>query len=223
MTYICDDKELMELDEEYIEYDDWAEDTSDKEYTHEEIEFAFDFYDFIQDLIFTEDSINEEFLTQENLLVHYRNHCLHGNKKLKSVRTHIYYDFETVDEYSSYEKQILSKFNSSSLIINSLYEKDKVIKLTRKLFEGGKCLVFTPSCGFVDESGQQVYLGIYAFSTDKTTNYSKNTVSLIVVKLNKIHTKTIYSIDANYLETKLNNIIKKHTNPKQDVEIKFNH
>ena len=188
-----------------------------EEITDAQIEFANSIYDLFQSII-ADNNINEEFKSNYSLNNHFNKHCIGKHLDRRSTRTHIYYDFKNVNEYKEYEQFIRTKVLQSDYIISSLEDSDNILKYFHNLFMGNKSIYFTRSCGFNVE-GKIINLGLYAFSSDKTDNYlGNNTVTLII--LNKNDTLTMYPIDADYLETKLNNIIKKYSD--LDISLKYN-
>lgn len=179
--------------------------------------FANELYDVIQSFI-NSDTIKEDFKSESALKIHFDRHCVGMHKDKKSKRTGVYYDFKYISQYREYENFIYNHVNKTPLVISNLYDTDTNIKYFHKLFEGGTSLYFSYSCGF-KKNNKSIILGLYAFSTDKTTNYmGGNTISLIAI--DKSYTSTVYPIDANYLETKLNNIIKKYSD--LDMSLKYN-
>lgn len=186
--------------------------------SEEEIQFEEELHDFFQSLIDTELLLTEEFVSKSELRNHYRKHCLCGIRTRKSKKSNIYYDFDDVNKYGSYENKINSQVKNTSLVVSYLGDVQIINKYFHKLFEGNESIYFTTSCGFTNNHGP-VNIGIHAFSTDKTKNYTAaNTVNFLI--LSKGKTVTMYAVDAHYLETKINNIIKKYT--KTNVKLKFN-
>ena len=193
------------------------EDDDVEETTPAQIEFANSIYDLFQSII-ADNDINEEFKSNRSLINHFNKHCIGKQLDRRSTRTHIYYDFKNVNEYKEYEQFIRTKVLQPNYVISFLEDSDNILKYFHNLFMGNKSIYFTKSCGFNVE-GKLINLGLYAFSSDKTNNYlGNNTVTLII--LDKNNTSTMYPIDANYLETKLNNIIKKYSN--SDISLKYN-
>lgn len=206
MDNILDELNLME------DEDDWETDNYIA-ITQEEEAFSKDIFEFIQSLIECISPLSEEFTSYKQLNTHFNKHCLGlnpGNKE--SRRDKVYYDFKYVNQYRNYEQEV------NDLVINksprqqsfvSLYEQAKLSKSFRKLFEGNYSILFKSSCEFHNDSGP-VAIGLNSFATKHTENYKDgNTVNLIVLT-SSYSTITMYPVAAHYLETKLNNIIKKY-------------
>lgn len=195
-----DDVLTEEVDDADFDFD-W---TDVPEYDQE---FANQIFDTINSFIEKED-INESFRSNNSLDYHFKKHCLTGDNK-KSKRSNIFYDFVNVRDYSSREREISHSLNSSNLLIlNSLGDPKEVATAFKKLFEGDKSLLLSQSCGF-NHKNKAVAILLHAYASDVTTNYLPNTVDFAVIRGNV--TYTLYPVDANYLEQKLNNIIKKYT------------
>ena len=204
--------DIQDDDIEDLDIDDDIEGITDAE-----IEFANSIYALFQSII-ADNNINEEFKSNHSLNNHFNKHCIGKHLDRRSIRTHIYYDFKNVNEYKEYEQFIRTKMLQPDYTISLLEDSDNNLKYFHDLFMGNKSIYFTRSCGFNVE-GKLINLGLYAFSSDKTNNYlGNNTVTLII--LDKNNTSTMYPIDANYLETKLNNIIKKYSD--LDTSLKYN-
>lgn len=91
----------------------------------------------------------------------------------------------------------------------------------RRLFEGGCTILFTTSCGLNNNSGSYC-LGVHAFSSGVTTNYGKqNTIDLLIADPTLRNTISIFAVDANYFENKLNSMIRNQSNV--NATLKFNH
>lgn len=93
---------------------------------------------------------------------------------------------------------------------------EEVIKGFHKLFEGSTTLAFTPLCGFVSTDGKAVSVVFHSFANKYTLNYEDgNTIDYLMYKSG--HTKTLFPLDANYLENKFNNLVikwnKKYNKP----------
>ena len=193
------------------------------EITGDAIDFADGIFGIFQDIVDREDSsISEEFTSQSNALYHFTRHCM-GNKK-KSRRSNVHYDFTKLEDYLNHEDKVsklsVSARESKNLLIEDLTETDNVVKLFCKFFGGGKTLVLGLNCGFSNKNGP-VRICLHSWATSFTTNYSQNTVDFIIQAPDD-KTITIYPIDANYLEAKINNEIKK--NPSiSNLVLKINH
>lgn len=178
--------------------------------TQKELQFEKELHDFLQSFIDKEELLKEEFISKNVAQQHYKKHCLCGIPTRKSTKHNIYYDFDNIGKYKNYEDKINKLVTETILTINYLGNTNIINKYFHKLFTGNQCIYFTTSCGFTNNRGA-VNIGIHAFSTGVTTNYSSaNTVDFLILSGGK--TITMYPIDAHYLQTKLNNIIKQYTN-----------
>ena len=173
-------------------------------------EFANDILSILNELVDDPVSIEEDFTSPKNWKDHYRHHCLRGIPGRKSNRHLVYYDFNDPSKYAEYEKKLSSEIESSDYKIGSLYDYETITKYLRKLFEGNITVVFCNSCGLHNISGT-VNLSIHAFSSNVTKNYSAGNTVDVCVKSARNKTITLYPVDANYLQAKLNNIIKKYS------------
>lgn len=203
----------MSVDFFDIDWDILDEDI--KPISKEELEFGEEMFDLFQSLINNEQHLTEEFTSKNSLKTHYEQHCIGNNPFKKSTKHNIYYDFTNIDKYRIYENKINNIVNSTNMRINYLGDVETINKYFRKLYEGNQAILFTTSCAFTNNIGS-VELAVHAYATDKTENYKAgNTVNFLVLSRGK--TVTMYSIDAYYLQTKLNNIIKKYTNTDDTV------
>lgn len=187
--------------------------------TKSQEEFANELFDFLQELIDIEEQLTEEFVSKSTLNTHFYKHSLAGRDNKISSQQDIWYDFKYVNEYKKYEDVISQQVIKTKYMIPSLLDNKLIERYMHKLFEGGKSVLFTTMCGFTNKTGN-VMIGIYAYSTDVTTNYkTANTVTLVILTPTG-KTISMYPVDATYLETKLNNIIKKHSNV--ETKLSFN-
>ncbi len=208
--------------EDYDEYDDYDYNVEDEGYDEElGAEFARDMFNALYEFVDDPVSIYEEFTSPKNWRDHYKNHCLCALPKRKSKRTLVYYDFNDPSQYAEYEKKISEEINSTEYRIGTLYEYDTIIRYMQKLFEGDITVVFCNGCGLRNSNGL-VNLSIHAFSSDVTKNYAAGNTVDICVKSGRNRTITLYPVDANYLQTKLNNIIKKYSDRLDIPEYMFN-
>ena len=205
----------FEKDPEDINYDDGV--------TEQDEKFAEALFNLLQELVNTED-LNEAFINNYNLQNHFYKHCLGVNSNKKSSRQTVYYDFKYVNQYKDYQSYVLNKVSKEAEsvenkgYINSLYDSDKVKKAIYNLFKGNSCIYFPPIVGLHNQFGGFA-VGLHAYATDVTTNYIHNTIDLILItKSGK--TLTLYPVDANYLENKLNNLIKNYSS--LNTTVKFN-
>lgn len=179
-------------------------------------------FDLLQELVNTPD-LNEAFVSEYTLQNHFYKHCLAGSSNKKSSRQTVYYDFKYINQYKAYQTYILSKVNKEAAsvenkgYINSLYDSDKVKKAIYNLFKGNSCIYFPPIVGLHNQFGTFA-LGLHTYATNVTTNYMYNTIDLILITKGG-KTLTLYPVDANYLENKLNNLIKNYSNLNTKVKI----
>lgn len=203
--------------------EDWS-DYEDPDYEYDpEIgkQFVKELLPILDDLIHYDDTISEKFTTNDNLVKHFNKHCLGKSTRKKSERHRVFYDFEKVSQYEKYDKLVSSKIDSSFDEITTLYDYDLIIEYLQKLFRGDMAVKFTRSCGL--QNNGEVSLSLIAFSSNVTTNYkSANTID-ICIKNDMKRTITLYPVDANYLQTKLNNVLKKFNISDDIPEFKFNH
>lgn len=198
-------EELDELVEE-----DGFEDVQEKDvFDDETVKELFMFFNS-----FVGDESLKEMFVKGQLPIHFKKHCL-GTSTKKSNRTNVYYDFKYVNDYKNYENKLSNIFSKPNIRITNLYDKD-LIKSLKNLFKGNYSIELTSSCGF--SKGRNIC--IYAYSSDVTTNYlSGNTID-ICIRTNADETVTLYPLDANYFESKLNNILSKYTS--FSSSLKFN-
>lgn len=182
--------------------------------TDKEEQFADNLFDLIQSLVI-HDNLNEVFTSEDGLKKHFFQHCIADKPERKSKRSNIYYDFTDINKYREYEKSIANQVLDTDNIVTSLYDTKHIYKLFRNLFKGGESIYFTTSCGFSNTAGP-VSIGINAYASNYTKNYSSNTVNFLVIT-GRGRTITMYPIDAHYLETKLNNLVKDF-----GIEYKYN-
>lgn len=202
------DDELDELDE----LDD--EDT----YTVQDYQFEKELQSLFLELL-PKGDIEEQFVNKQKAFQHYARHCLANNPKHKSSRSNVYYDFTDAHDYLKRE-QLISNLSQSPDVIEApcLLEYETVIKQFHRLFAGNTTLVFSYSGNLMDEQGREIRVVMHSFATDVTTNYSNNTLDLLVERRKK--TRTLYPIDANYLQQKFNNIVQR-TYP--ELKFSINH
>lgn len=207
---------MRNLLQEFIEQG-LIEDKDTVEITPEEESFAKEIYNIFQDIIDDEERLTEEFISNKSLKDHYKKHCLCGRSDRKSTKSNIYYDFDNTNDYRDYENFVTSFIDITDLRIKYLGD-DNIDKYFRKLFEGNQAIYFTGFCDFRNSDGLITIL-VHAFASDKTKNYKNgNTVNFVVLQRNK--TITMFPVDANYLQTKLNNVINKYN--KSDYKLNFN-
>lgn len=190
-----------------------------------DLNFAKEIYNVFNEFIDKED-LTETFKSKKVLEKHFQKHCL-GDTDKKSRKTNIFYDFTKVNDYKEYDEKLQqNRLNTNTLTLGTLGYKEVVAKTFRKFFEGDKYLILDTLCGF-HSGNKSVSIILHSFANKVTTNYNQNTVDFNVVA--DFKTKTLYPVDANYLETKLNNIIAKYmegtpmitiNNPKEKTEEK---
>lgn len=215
---------LEKLKEETMEVDDSEMYETTIEPTQAEEEFAKEIYKFIQDITKRDTTITENFANITKLTEHYNKHCIAGDNTKVSIRSNVFYDFNTLQDYKNYVEEIEDKANlkSDKLIrVDSLYNIQEIINAFRKLFEGNFTLTFSSLCGFISTDGKSVSIGFNAFANKYTENYTKgNTINYIMFDYR--NTKTLFPLDANYLQNKFNLLVTKW-NTKYNTPFQINH
>ena len=191
----------------------------------QELEIGNKIKQFLEELIdkAVSDNISEQFISNQCLIQHFRDHCLGKHTERKSTTTNVYYDFTGVNEYSQYENAVSKHVLDSPKVVASLYDIQLLSKYFRKLFEGNVSINFLLSCGLKNNVGD-ISIGLHSFATKYTDNYTKgNTIDLIVFTPNK-KTISLYAVDAHYLQTKINNLLKTYyDSPNSEVpQYQFN-
>ena len=176
--------------------------------------FAEDIKEFLEDL--AKEDVEENFKTATSEKYHFYKHCI-GKSNKKSNRQNVYYDFIKLNDFINYEALISKEMKNSIYNIDSLYDNRNIIKLFRLLFEGNKAITFSKLCGL----DNNISIGLHSWANNSTTNYDQNTIDICIFDKNNL-TKTIYPVDANYLENKINNIIDKNYSKKQ-IKYILNH
>ena len=202
--------------------EDWS-DYEDPEYEYDpEVgkDFVKDLVPILNELIQDGCTINEEFTTNSGLVKHFKEHCLGSNTSKKSSRHRVYYDFEKVSQYKQYDKDISSDIAASKDEITTLYDYDLVIRYLRKLFCGNMIVKFTTSCGLYNNG--EISMSLIAFSSNVTTNYKAANTIDICIKNDMKRTITLYPVDANYLQTRFNAVIKKYGTAQNVGDFEFN-
>lgn len=186
---------------------------NDKEFndelTQDSIDFADGMFSIFQEIIDEEDrGIKEQFTSEPNAVQHFNRHCLRPNRS--SRRSSVYYDFTKLSDYLSHEdkisRMVIEASHNPKYVINDLTKEKETMKAFRTFFEGGKSLVLGLPCGFTNENGS-VRVCLHSWATDYTTNYRLNTVDFLIQSPDN-KTITIYPLDANYLENKINSMIR---------------
>ena len=206
------------------ELDNIDDDIYDPHYippTAEEREFAEDIRKLFQEIVDMEsNNIVEEFTSKHSLDTHFNKHCLGKSKNKQSTRTCVYYDFKDKSQYKEHERRLIEEFKHwETPKITSFTNMQEVNKLFRKFFGGNKHIVLSPFCGIHNNEGS-IAVGIHSYASNYTTNYKVANTIDVAILTEHAATITIYPVDAYYLETKLNNILKHHSN--WDVELKIN-
>lgn len=210
--------ELNDVEEDDIDFYD----PEDVPPTEEERAFATDVYNLLMTLVNKDNNtITEEFTSPGGLKVHFEKHCLAKSMEKVSTRTNVYYDFKDRSQYKELEKElILEAYGPQTMNVSSLLDTEEVNKFFRKLFEGNKYVYFGTFCELHNAHGH-VGLLLHSFASDYTKNYKAgNTIDVLVIG-NRGKTITLYPVDAYYLETKFNNIVKNHSD--LNIEFQFNH
>ena len=204
-----EDYNSKEYDDAYLDETSSIWDEAKDEYiSDEQFEFADGIWDLFQEIIDNESaSLKEEFTSMSNARIHYREHCLNSNPRRISSRNNVYYDFNNIQDYLNYEENIskyaiITKNEKTDMFIEDLNATDKILNAFRKLFRGGSYLVLGLACGFRNNEGP-VRVCLHSFA--QTFNYQENTIDFLIQSPND-KTITLYPIDANYLQTKLNNL-----------------
>ena len=205
--------------EDDFDYDDYE----DPDYNfNEEIgkDFEKELSIILNDFIRESDNLGENFTSNGNSNIHYKKHCLGKDRNKVSTRTNVYYDFNDRSKYCEYEKEVSHRINESRNEVASLQDYSLIMKYIRKLFEGDFVINFCNSCGLKNSEGV-INMSLLSFSSDVTTNYSKANTIDICIRTGTRRTITLYPVDANYLQNKFNNIIKKFS-PYEVDDFEFN-
>jgi len=198
--YLDDLDLLADIDEE-----DWTDENYNDEVAQS---FAKDMEKFLYSIVAQDNILEEEFVSPRTLLTHFNKHCK-GHSNRRSTRSRILYDFNDNSKYSDYEKDLSTKIENTNYVIGSLYDYDTVIKYMRKLFEGNVTVWFTLGCEL--HNPEPFSLAFYAFSSDVTKNYrGGNTIDVCLKGRNK-RTITLFAIDAQDVERRLNNTISNYS------------
>ena len=222
-----------DIDGIYNDRDDDIDDVDEDDFvSEEELAFAKELGDFLIELASIDDDITEEFLTDKKANKHFYKHCIdHSNDKI-SKRSNVYYDFKDVSQYKQYEKSISNKLKSyyggdisrhdkkSIILIDNLLDTDNINKAFRRLFKGDKYIIFSVMCNLRNSAGP-ISIIVHSFANDVTKNYTLgNTIDIMAAALKG--TNTLYPVDVNYFENKINNILSKYSS-KPLKRFKINH
>lgn len=180
----------------------------------------------LQELLNEDDFLNEDFICLSVLMKHFQKHCV-GIENKKSTPQDIRYDFKTLEEYTNYEiklsRAISNAFDdsTSTYFISSLYDAEDIINKVDKFFAGNAYLIFLRSCNVMDlKTGRTRTIALHSYCTDKTTNFpGRNTIDFRVGNVVE-KTITLFPIDANKLEKKINSLIRNYSDSKISVKLK---
>lgn len=212
--------------------DDIDEDYEEEHVSEEDLAFAKELEDFLLELASVDNDISEEFVNDRGAKKHFYKHCIDHSKSKKSTRHNVYYDFKDVSQYKQYEKSISNKLKSyyggdisrhdkkNIILIDNLLDTDNINKAFRRLFEGDKYIIFSVMCNLRNSAGP-ISIIVHSFANDVTKNYTLgNTIDIMAAALKG--TNTLYPVDANYFENKINNILSKYSS-KPLKRFKINH
>ena len=155
--------------------------------------------------------ITEKFTSQQNLVNHFKKHCLANIPGRQSTKNKIYYDFNTIKSYAKYEQKIYNTFTKSHCqYINDIYNVTEVNKKFRALFAGNYNLFISGIFGLRNSNGI-VSLGIHSFSSDVTTNYKGGNTIDICVLTSSLSTITLYPVEASLFKKELTRVLQKYS------------
>lgn len=201
-------------DEEYFDELDLLSDIDDEDWVDENYDeeiaksFAKDMENFLYSIIAQDEILEEEFVSPRKLRMSFDKHCKgHSNKR--STRGRILYDFTDNSQYVEYEKALGHKIKETEYAISSLRDYNTVIKYMRKLFEGNAIVWFTNGCNLNNQG--TISIAFNAFSSNITRNYRGGNTIDICVKNNSYKTISLYAVDAQDVEKRLNITINKYS------------
>lgn len=203
-------KELVEADGNINDID-YSDMSNADLFTYQEL------FNFFQALADVDDELVENFTSEKNAEAHFTKHCM-GTARRKSSRSSVFYDFSALDEYLAHESAISSAAEETKYQIADFIPLDYFYKVMREFFAGGKTVVLLSTCDLTNKHGR-VEIVLHSWASDVTKNYRQNTVDFLVRTLDH-DTITLYPLDANYLQTKLNSIISSSGIP--DIELNYN-
>lgn len=221
------DQILEELEQIYGEsileedIEDWN-DPDNLPPTEAQLKSAEELKNFLQSLILRDD-LTEEFVSDRGARQHFLKHCLAKDPAKKSTRSSVYYDFKDASQYKAREKALNARVrdvvDSRTEFVGALTNTQSLQNLFHWFFEGDRCLHFSALFGIVNNE-QEAALTLHSYANEATKNYPQNTVDLLILGH---HNKTItmYPVDANYLESKFNNLMKKYAG--WEFSLKINH
>ena len=213
MLKIYEENEYNE-DDEYLDDLDLLSDIDEEDYVDENYDeevakaFAKDMEKFLYSIIAQDEILEEEFVSPRALRMHFNKHCK-GHSNRTSTRGRILYDFTDNSQYVEYERAMNRKIRETDYAIDSLYDYDTVIKYMRKLFEGNVIVWFTLGCDLNNHG--YISLAFNAFSSNVTRNYRGGNTIDICVKNNSSKTISLYAVDAQDVEKRLNNTISNYS------------
>lgn len=225
---ILEEENKKEIDAELYD-DDWTKEDEEDFNTYDEDDpitpeqeaFANEIRSLLQSLIDKEeqddDELEEKFTSQQSLTNHFNRHCLANTPNRKSTKSNIYYDFTSVKQYSNYEQKLYNIFrqgvsNSKERydFIDDIFNVNDINKKFTKLFEGNFTLFISGIFGLRNSKGT-VNLGIHAFSSDVTTNYTGGNTLDICILTSSPKTITLYPVDAATIKKEIVRIINKYS------------
>lgn len=227
------EKENQEEIDEDLYNGDWTQEDEkddienyeeDDPITPEQEAFANELRAFLQSLIDEEEQddveLKEKFTSQQSLTKHFNKHCLANTPNRKSTKSNIYYDFTSVKQYSNYEQKLYNIFrqgvsNSKERydFIDDIFNVNDVNKKFTKLFEGNFTLFISGIFGLRNSKGT-VNLGIHAFSSDVTTNYTGGNTLDICILSPSLKSITLYPVDATTIKGEIIRMINKYSSLK---------
>ena len=163
---------------------------------------------FLYSIIAQDEILEEEFVSPRALRMHFNKHCK-GHSDKRSTRGRILYDFTDNSQYSEYEKTLTNKMKTTDYKIDTLLDYDDIIKCMRKLFEGNVIVWFTNGCGLHNQGS--ISIAFKAYSSNVTRNYRGGNTVDVCVKAGNKRTITLFAIDAQDVEKRLNNTISNYS------------
>lgn len=132
----------------------------------------------MQEIINSETTIAEEFVSKSALQQHYQKHCLADSPHKKSDKNNILYDFADVTGYKNLEQELHSKIqegvrtHKNLSFVWSLFDALIITQSFYNLFKGNFTLYFSAACGFQNERGH-IAVAFTSFANEYTKNYLK--------------------------------------------------
>lgn len=181
--------------------------------------FAEDIRNILTSLVDIDENLTEDFVSNKTLQKHFYKHCIGTSNKTSKSRT-VLYDFKDKSQYSDREKYINHLCLNTELVIGALEDIETVVRYFRRLFEGDVTIFFSRNCGIHNSSGHCA-LGIHSFATDVTQNYLGGNTLDVCILTPRGRTVSLLPVDAHYLQTYINKVIKNYSNNKE-LEYIFN-